>query len=74
MYPNRDGESYGRSRPGSGRGGRGGKRGGGGSGKRRQQGSIRDCLNYKLLGECARHATEECRFAHNYIERFGLKL
>lgn len=52
-------------RGGQGQGGRGGGRSRGGRG-----GSRRDCIDYKLLGECERNNVGECWFSHTNKERF----
>lgn len=54
-------------------GGRGGRGGGGASGRgSRKSGSgrSRECIDFKILGECARNDTGECPYSHMNQERF----
>jgi hypothetical protein len=59
------GRGRGRGAAGRSDGGGRGFGGGRGGGRGRGRGKEKDCLGYKLLGECARQETGECPYLHS---------
>ena len=53
-----------------GRGGRGGRGRGRSQSGRRGSFKARDCIDFKLLGECERYDVGECWFSHTNQERY----